>query len=122
MDITIQGINITRREDYHILQGQMCKNGGEPTNRIVNSDTPYTVLARDCVLFFDTDSGAIEADLPAGVQGKHYKLVNCGTGGNALTVDPNGNEEVYGAGAGVAKTVADGVVLDIHFDAVEGWF
>ena len=34
------------------------------------------------------DGGAIEIDLPAGVEGTHYKLINCGSSGNDLTVNP----------------------------------
>ncbi len=92
------------------------------TTRIINTDSPYTVLATDVVIFCDTDGGAIETDLPAGIEGTHYKLINCGSSGNDLTVDPDGTEELYGAGAGVASTLADGEVIDIHYNATEGWF
>ncbi len=92
------------------------------TTRKINTDSPYTVLATDEILFFDTDGGAIEADLPAGVEGTHYKLINCGSSGNDLTVDPNGSEQVYGSGAGVVAVVADGEVIDIEYNATEGWW
>lgn len=92
------------------------------TTRKINTDSPYTVLATDEVIFFDTDGGAIEADLPAGVEGTHYKLINCGSSGNDLTVDPNGSEQIYGQGAGVDMILADGDVLDIDYNATEGWW
>jgi hypothetical protein len=92
------------------------------TTRIDHTVSPYNVAAVDAVLFCDTDGGAITANLPAGVEGMHHKLANVGSSGNDLTVDPNGAEELYGAGAGVAATLADGEVIDIHYNATEGWF
>jgi len=92
------------------------------TTRIINTDSPYTVLGIDEVIFCDTDGGAITANLPAGIPGKHYKLINTGSSANDLTVDPNGTEQLYGAGAGVAATVADGEVIDIHYETTEGWW
>jgi len=80
------------------------------------------VLARDTVIFCDTDGGAITVNLPAGVQGTHLKIINCGSSGNDVTVDPNGTEQLFGAGAGVASTLADGENIDIHYDAVEGFY
>ena len=94
----------------------------ETVTRIDDTDSPYTVLSTDLVIFCDTDGGAIEADLPAGTDGRHCKLINCGSSGNDLTVDPDGVEELYGAGAGVAATLADGEVIDVHFQSVEGWY
>ncbi len=92
------------------------------TTRIDDGDSPYTVLSTDTIIFCDTDGGAITANLPAGVDGTFYKLINCGSGGYDLTVDPNGTEELFNAGAGVASTVADGEVIDIHYNSTEGWF
>jgi len=77
-------------------------------------------LARDEVIFADTDGGAITVALPAGVQGTHLKIACCGI--NDLTVDPNGTEQLFGAGAGVAATISEGENIDIHYDAVEGWY
>jgi len=92
------------------------------TTRIIDTASPYTILATDNVVFCDTDGGAIEVDLPAGTEGKHYKLINCGSGGNSLTVDPDGTEQVWGGGAGVALVLIDGEILDIHYNATEGWW
>jgi hypothetical protein len=79
-----------------------------------------TITVTDEVLFCDTDGGSWTAALPAGVEGTHYKLINCGA--NTLTVDPNGIEELFGAGAGVASTLEEGEVIDIHYSATEGWY
>jgi hypothetical protein len=87
--------------------------------RLVVGDSPYTALATDEVLFADTDGGAITVNLPAGVAGTHYKIINCGTSGNAVTVDGNGAEKVYGA---LTQTLSDGDVIDLHYETTEGWW
>ena len=95
-----------------------------PAGRIANTTrttaATYTVLSTDHVIFCDTDGNAIEADLPAGVEGTHYKLINCGSSGNSLTVDPNGSEKIYGSATSLVVT--DGDVVDIHYNATEGWW
>jgi len=74
------------------------------------------------IVFADTNLGAITLTLPAGENNMHYKIINCGSSGNDLTVDPDGNEQLYGAGIGVASTVGDGEVINIHYNAVVGWW
>lgn len=95
--------------------------GGGTTNtvRITNADTPYTALATDEVIFADTDGGAITVNFPAGVEGKHYKVANCGSSGNDVTVDGNAAETVYGA---ATQTLSDGEVIEVHFNATENWW
>ena len=90
------------------------------TTRVTIS--PYTVQSDDEVIFVDTDGGAITVNLLAGVEGKHLKIINCGSGGNDVTVDPNDTEQLYGAGAGIASTMSDGEVINIHYNSVEGWW
>jgi len=89
------------------------------TTRKVAGDSPYTVLASDHILYMQTDAGAITANLPAGVEGTHYKLINCGSSGNDLTVDGNAAETVYSA---LTAVLSDGEVIDIHYNATEGWW
>jgi len=84
--------------------------------------TTQTLDSDDHIVFCDTDGGAWTLSLSAGIAGTHYKIINCGSSGNDLTVDPNGTEQLYGAGAGVASTLVDGEVIDIHYDVTEGWF
>lgn len=102
-------------------------DGVGPYGVTVNTTTritvgPYTPLATDYVIFCNTDGGAITVNLPPGIQGTHLKLINCGSSGNELTVDPNGIEQLYGGGAGVAVTLIDVEIIDIHYDAIEGWY
>ena len=86
----------------------------------VTADVTLTNL--DYVVFCDTDAAAITVTLPAGMEGYHYKICNCGSSGNDVTVDPQGTENLYGAGAGVASTLSDGEVINIHFNETEGWW
>ena len=121
------GVDYTNGTAYDMIvlsavELEVAGGGLGGTTRITSVDSPYTVLADDEVIFCDTDGGNILANLPAGIEGKHYKLINCGTSGNTLTIDPNGIEQINGAGAGVAINLADGIDEDIHFNATEGWY
>ena len=105
---------------YVYIVGQIKQESIQATNKLVSEDSPYTVQARDTVLFCDTSSGAITVVLPAGIEGTNLKIVNCGV--NDVTVDPDGTEELFGAGAGVASTLTEGENIDIHFSDSFGWW
>ena len=93
------------------------------TTLIDDGDSPYTILPTDDVLFCDTSSDAITVNLPAGTGGQHFVIKNAGTSGNDVTVDPNGTEELYGAGAGIAHVMIDGENIDIHYSSgLTGWW
>jgi len=98
------------------------KNDTNRVNRLTSAASPYTVLLVDHVIFCDTDGGAITLNLPAGIKGKTYRIVNCGSSANDVTVDPNGTEQLFGAGAGVAHTLADGESIIIHYHPDEDWW
>ena len=103
------------------VNGTATMQGGVINNitHIDDGDGPYTALSSDEVVFCDTDGGAITVNLPAGVEGTHYKIINCGTSGNDVTVDGNSTELVYGE---LTQTLRDGDVLDLNFSAVQGWY
>lgn len=84
----------------------------------VTSGSHSPTISED-ILFLDTDSNDITVYLPAGVSGKHYKLINCGSSGNSVIVTPDGSEKVNGAST---QTLYDGDIYDIHFESVEGWW
>lgn len=92
------------------------------TTRLTSGDSPYTVLATDHIIICDTDGGAIEVDLTAGVEGKEYRISNVGSSGNDVTVDPNGAEEVFSGGAGVAFVMTDTEGITINYNTTEGWW
>ena len=101
----------------HYTHRQTMVGSVRKTTRLTSTTT---LTAEHHIVFCDTDGGAFEVDLPAGVEGTHYKIICCGT--NTLTVDPNGSEELFGAGVGVASTLEEGEVINIHYNANEGWF
>ena len=96
--------------------------GARTTTRVISTDSPYTVLATDEIILADTDTTAITINLPAGTAGRHLKIVNVGSSGNDVTIDPNGTEELYGSGAGTAFTLIDAEVINIDYDVTEGWW
>jgi hypothetical protein len=90
--------------------------------RIANTTrvtTTYNILATDDIVYGDTDGGAFTVTLPAGVEGTHYKIINVGTAGNDLTIDGNGTETVIGE---LTQDLSDGEILDLHYNANEGWY
>ena len=81
--------------------------------------TTYNVLVTDEVIFCDTDGGAFTITLPAGIEGQHFKIINCGSAGLDLTVDGDGTEKVYGE---LTQAIPDESVIDLHYNATEGWW
>jgi len=81
--------------------------------------TTYTVLTTDHVVFADTDGGAFTITLPAGVEGQHFRITNCGSAGLALTIDGDGTETVLGE---LTQELSDGDTLNMYYNATEGWW
>ena len=96
---------------------QAVNNSIDTTSEV--SSSPYTVLPSDSVLFCDTDSAAITVNLPIGIEGQNFKIINCGTSGNDVTVDGNGTETVYGE---LTQAISDGEVINIHYNETKGWW
>lgn len=100
-----------------------CAGASEIVGRKANTtrvtSTPYNVLVTDEVLFVNTDAAARTVNLPAGVEGTHYKIINTGTSGNDVTVDGNGAETVWG---GLTLILTDGDIVDLHYNATDGWW
>jgi len=81
--------------------------------------TTYTILVTDDIIFADTDAGGFTATFPAGVEGQTFKVINCGSSGNILTLDGNGAETVRGA---LTQELSDAETLIITYNATEGWW
>ncbi|MGD9211479.1 MAG: hypothetical protein PVI90_11910 [Desulfobacteraceae bacterium] len=90
------------------------------TKRVAASDSPYTVVLNDEAIFCDTDAGPITVNLPAGKNGLEYRIINCGSSGNDVTITPDGSEYIDGAGA--SKTLADGLAATLCYEPTEGWW
>lgn len=91
--------------------------------RIVKVDrytSTQTLDADNHQVFGDTDGGAFTINLPAGIEGTYYRIVNTGSSGNNLTITPNGLELLLGVNA--SFNLADGESLIIVYHPTEGWF
>lgn len=68
----------------------------------------------------NTDGGSFTYNLPEGLQGLTFKIVNTGVSGNTLTVAPNGTEKILGVNSN--QTLSDGESLIITYDSIDGWY
>ena len=82
--------------------------------------TTYTILVTENIIFANTDGGAYTVTLPAGVEGQELRIINSGTSGNDLTLAPNGAELLTGANA--SRTMSDGTVVILVYNATDGWY
>lgn len=87
------------------------------TTRVTS--TPYTITNTDFAVYFDTDSLAITGYLPEGSEGRSVRLINCGSSGYDVTVTPYGAELLDGMNS--SKTLSDGSIVDLVYNATEGW-
>ncbi len=94
---------------------------GLQTTRVTAS--PYAVLATDDEIFVDTDSGAITVNLPAGIDGKRYRVINSGSSGNDVTLNAynagDGTETLRGANS---QTISDSEIMILTFETTENWW
>jgi hypothetical protein len=102
----------------HVNGTAQTKGRIKETSRVTTS--PYTIGADEEMIFVDTDGGAITVNLPAGVDGRTYKIVNTGSSGNAVTLTPNGAELLLGLN--LSATMLDGDALIITYETAEGWW
>jgi len=87
------------------------------TNRITGNitlDTTYHTV------YCDSDGGAFTVTLPAGDDGRYYRIINTGTSGNDVTIAPNGTELLTGANS--SRTLSDGSVIILTYEPTEGWY
>jgi hypothetical protein len=106
--------------DKSLLDGPLHTTDGRLVGVTRQTGTPYTALDTDHHIFMNTDGQASTVNLPAGVAGTEYRIVNTGTSSNSLTVTPNGSENLLGANS--SFTLNDGESLIIVYDSNDGWF
>ncbi len=87
-----------------------------PVINIDETDSPYTGLEADEVIYYDAGASSV-FNFPAGIVGKHYKLCNVGT--FPITANGDGGELVFGA---ASQVVNRGEVMDAHYSATKGWY
>lgn len=88
------------------------------TTSVIDTVT-YTILDTDEEVYFDTNLTPIAASLPVGINGRKFRLHNIGAAGNDVTLTPNGTEKLFGVNA--PERIADGEVLVLTFETVNGW-
>jgi len=88
-----------------------------PTNRITSLTTLDETYE---IVFCDTDGGGFIVNLPSGIEGTHYKIINCGSSGNDVVLTPNGAETLFGDAS--AFNILDAEILDIHYNSGCGWW
>lgn len=84
------------------------------------TSSPYTITSDDDVIFVDTDGGDITLNLPTGVNGVRYRIVNTGSSGNEIILVPDGFELLIGINSSV--TIRDTESIIINFEIIEGWY
>jgi hypothetical protein len=91
------------------------------TTVVTFADTPYTPLATDEEIFFDTTDGPIDCSLPPGIGGTNYRLINVGSANNSVTMIPALTDKLFGLTAN--EFVHDSEVILMTFDeSIESWY
>lgn len=91
------------------------------TTLVTFADTPYTPLATDEEISFDTDDGPIDCTLPPGIDGTNYRLINAGSSGNNVTMIPALTNKLFGVSQN-ERIVDTEVILMTFFDTIESWY
>ena len=100
--------------------GGIVSSQGRRKNITRVATTPYDILASDEIVMIDTDLVPIVTNLPAGAEGQTHKIINCGTTGNNVTINPNGLDLLNAING--PETLYNAESLDISYDPTEGWF
>lgn len=106
-------VDLVVTKNLYTTSGGRYKN----TTRVT---TTYTILVTDDTIYCDTDGGAFTVTLPAGVDGQTYRVVNCGSSGNDVTIVPDGAENLLGANS--SDTISDSEALILTYETTEGWW
>jgi len=121
-DFNVQGSGTATFDGDVDILGELETQGGRIVNttNIDNTDSPYPVSSKDHEIFVDTDTAAVALNLPAGLDGTKYRIINCGSSGNDVTVTPDRGELLTGATS--SETISDGEVMIITYNATQGWW
>jgi len=106
------GIGIFPTAQLHTTKGRIVG-----TTRI--TDSTATLDVDNHVIFVDTDNNDVLILLPPGVEGTSYRIINCGSSGNDITVVGDGSETIWGDSD---ITLADGDIIDLVYNTTEGWW
>jgi len=67
--------------------------------RIITKTATYTATAEDEIILCDATAGIMTINLPTavGIAGVQYTIKKIDSGGNAITIDPNGAQTIEGS-------------------------
>jgi hypothetical protein len=95
---------------------QIVQSTRRALTEIDDTDSPYTQLATDQIIYCDTSAGAIEIDLIAIASANGQTItINC-SGDNTVTLDPNGAETING---NTSLILVDGDSAALHPNSTE---
>ena len=82
--------------------------------------SPYDITTDDEEVFFDTTIGDIVANLPAGEEGRNYRLISSGSGDNKVILNPLLLELLFGENA--PEYIYDAETLIMTYGDPGGWW
>ena len=93
-------------------------SSGRQKGTTLVSTTPYNVLLYDEIIYVDTSGGDIDINLPAGIDGATYKIINTGPG--TANITPDGTELLNGVNAAEFLIEAENLILT--YNSSQGWY
>jgi len=101
------------------IYGKLKTNNGRIVNITRVTSGPHTITTSMEEIFYNTDSVAITVNLPVGVEGQRFRIINSGTSGKQLTITPSGAENLIGVNS--SFYLNDGETLIITYNSTDGW-
>jgi hypothetical protein len=95
-------------------------------NTSLVTSSPYTISPNDDDIFVDTDSGDVTVTYPSlsifeGVDGgKKYRVVNVGTSGNTVLLNPDGSDLLLGENSSFCLFDAEALITT--GEETKGWY
>jgi hypothetical protein len=102
-------------EDYFDF-ADTVKTSASRISKITRITGNTTLDATHEMIAADTDGGAFNVTLPAGINGLKYPIKNVGSSGNNVTLIPDGAESIE------STIIADGECFQLVYETTEGWF
>jgi len=88
-------------------------------NIVTVTTSPYSPVTDDEIIFCNTDVQPITIQLPEGIEGNTYRIINAGSSGSNVTIAPFLGETIFNESS---QFLVDAEVLDIAFNESKGWY
>ena len=98
--------------------GELKTNNGR-VSKTLRLTGAATLDGTSEIIFCNTGAAYTVTVDASPTEGRHYKIINSGTGGHTLKVGRNGNN-MFGTAAD--PELSDGESIDIHYNATDGWY